>query len=267
MTLRTVDDALAVLEALAETGDPQSLGRICDRLGFSRPHGHRLLASLKARHYVTQDPDTRLYAFGPACAQMVGQARRSADLILGCSDALHMVWEVTGETAYLAVLDGDQAIVVNRLEGRKPVVATSSLGRVMPLHAVSAGKVLLASLEDPQIERLLEKGLPTFTAKTPQNPEEIWASIRRIRLQGYAINRDGWRDGASGVAAPVRWGKEGRTAAALAVCVPDVRFRSLAGELTARVLEAAGVASNRLAAFEPASPHRVRVRTGEEREA
>lgn len=267
MTLRTVDDALAVLEALAETGDPQSLGRICDRLGFSRPHGHRLLASLKARHYVTQDPDTHLYAFGPGCAQMVGQARRSADLIKACSDSLHMVWEATGETAYLAVREGEQAIVVNRLEGRKPVVATSSLGRVLPLHAVSAGKVLLASLPDAHIERLLQRGLPTFTAKTPQNPQEIWASVRRIRLQGYAINRDGWRDGASGVAAPVRWGQGGSTAAALAVCVPDVRFRSLAGELTARVLEAAALASNHLAAFEPASPRRAPVRTGEEREA
>ena len=69
------------------------------------------------------------------------------------------------------------------------------------------------------------------------------------------MNRDGYRDGVSGVAAPVRWTPAGPPALAIAVCVPSVRFGRAARALRDAVVEAGARASRALeAAADGAGP-------------
>jgi DNA-binding IclR family transcriptional regulator len=247
--LQTADDTLRVLEYLAESGRPRSLAAISHELNLTKARAYRILSTLKLRDYVLQDPFTRQYAFGPACARIVRQGQNSVSLVMACAEALRWLWEETGETAYFAVYQAGQAVVVDKIDSPKPLLAASALGRLLPLHAVSAGKALLASRPDYEVRKLIGDGAQNFTAGTRTEPSELWEEIRWIRAQGYAVNRQGWRDGVSGVAAPVRWGRAGTTVAAMAVCVPEVRFQDAQPRLTHCVTKAAMMASAALAPY------------------
>lgn len=244
--LRTADDALAILEYLAQAPGPQPLTRISRELRTSKARAYRLLSTLKSRGYVSRDQDTAQYSFGSACARLAGRARLGTSLTTVCTPALRALWRQTQETVYLAVLENDHAVVVEKFNSLHPVVATSSLGKILPLHAVSAGKVLLAGLRDNAIDRLLLDGLLAFTPATPTDPEDLWSEIRKIRRQGFAINRESFRDGVSGVAAPVRWSMSGPVAAAIAVCLPTSRLRAGFASVRTSVIEAARSASTAL---------------------
>jgi len=242
-TLQTIDDALSVLEYLANAVSAQPLSRISRDLRMSKPRTHRVLATLVARGYASRDPVTSQYGFGAMSSSLVAQARAGVSLSQACAPALRRLWETTRETCYLAVLESDCAIVVDKLDSRLPVIATTILGRAMPLHAVSAGKVLLASRPDHEVEALIPRSLAAFPQAQPTTRERIWADVLRTRTQGYAENVGGFREGVGGYAAPVRWSENGRIAAAIAICMPAARFRSLPKEMRAAVLDAAREAS------------------------
>ncbi len=246
MPLQTVDDALTLMEYLARTGTFHSLSAICRDRDLSKARAYRLLATLKTRDYVVQDPYSRQYGFGPACARLVGDARQGVTVTAACADATRWLWSETEETTYLAVFEAGQAVVIDKLDSPKPVVATSALGRVLPLHTVSAGKVLLASRPDSEIENLITSLTASHIGKNATFSHRLWADIQKVRRERYAVNREGFRDGVSGVAAPVRWGQDGSVVAAMAVCVPEVRFSDSMAHLRMAVLKAADMASHSL---------------------
>lgn len=247
-TLQTADAALAVLEHLASARRPQGLAEISRSLAISKPKAHRILRTLRARGYATQDADTAQYGFGLACARLAAQAAVEVDVKLLCAPALRWLWESTQETAYLAARAGSEGVVVEKMDGPQPVVATCALGRPLPLHATSAGKVLLAELSDGEVDQLLSTGPTRYTASTTTDPDLLRDEIAQVRREGHATDREGFRDGVSGVAAPVRWSPGGPAALAIGVCVPSSRFGRGAPALQEAVTEAGAGATRALEA-------------------
>ncbi|MFH5823844.1 IclR family transcriptional regulator [Georgenia sp. AZ-5] len=247
-TLKSVDQALAVLEQLAAAPEPQTLTSLSRQFGVSKATMHRLLTTLRARGYVVQDPITARYGFGPAPSRLAQQAGAAACLTEACWPAMRWLWRKTEETVLLAVREGDKAVVVEKLDSPHPVLATYSLGRLMPMHAVSTGMVLLAHLPDAEIREIITAGLARYTSHTPTSPEAVWEAIRSVRRKGYAINRERLREGVCGVAAPVRGNDPRRpVSAAIAVCVPSSRFEPQADALCEAVVVAAARASEAVA--------------------
>ena len=114
----------------------------------------------------------------------------------------------------------------------------------MPLHTVSTGMALLAYHPDDEIREILSSSsLSRYTVHSPTSVDDVWRDIRSTRAKGYSINRELFRDGASGVAAPVRGRDPRRPAAAIAVCVPSSRFEPQVDALCESVVAAADRAS------------------------
>lgn len=247
-SLQTVDQALVLLEHLARSSTPCTLTTLAREQGTSKARMHRLLAALKARGFVSQDEETHRYSFGPACTRIAELWRQGVSASEVCLPIARALWERTEETILLAVYQDGQAVVIEKLDSPRPVLARSLLGAVMPLHAVSTGKVLLASRPDAEIERLIGTGLPSYTRSTCTDPKKLWAEIRRIRRLGFAVNCEGYRPGVSGVAAPVRWSPTGAVAAALGICLPSSRFAADFIALRDQVIEAGARASELLGA-------------------
>ena len=61
MTVNAVDRCLVLLETLAEAGDGMPLGVLAERIAMPKSATHRLLATLSARGWVTQDPASQNY--------------------------------------------------------------------------------------------------------------------------------------------------------------------------------------------------------------
>lgn len=247
-SLKTTTDALAVLEYLATSPGPESLTRLSQVHQMSKSRMYRLLSTLKLRGFVVQDPDSARYSFGSACARLVMQARTGKSLTASCLPALRALWAATRETVELAVMESNHAVVIEKLDSPRPVLASPPLGLIMPLHAVSTGKVLLAGRSEAEILRIISGTLTKFTPATTTEPDDVLAESRRIARQGYAVNREGFQPGVCGVAAPVTFGVGGPVAAAIGACVPASRFRADYQFLRSEVIKAARQASLALSA-------------------
>ena len=74
------------------------------------------------------------------------------------------------------------------------------------------------------------------TPRTIVRPEEFELELERIRLRGYAVDEEEFREGVSCVAAPVIEG--GNAVAAYSISAPAERFGRRRAELTKCALEA-----------------------------
>jgi DNA-binding IclR family transcriptional regulator len=247
-TLKSVHHALAVMEYLAGASDPQSLTALSNEFGLPKATMHRLLATLRDRGYVVQDPVTARYGFGLTASRLAHQAGAGEGLTDACWPAMRWLWKRTHETVLLAVRDGDTAVIIEKIDSDRPLVATYSLGRLMPLHAVSSGLALLSGFPNAEIREILaDTDLTSCTSHSRTTVEAVWYDIRSARLKGYAVNRERFRDGVCGVAAPVFGLDRRRPSAALALCVPALRFEPQLDSMSELVVAAADRASEALA--------------------
>lgn len=96
-------------------------------------------------------------------------------------------------------------------------------GTRRPLHALAAGKVLLAWMPpEEQARYFAEVDRERFTPATRVSEAELRADFARICIEGLSVAREEATPGICGTAVPV-W-IEGQIAGALSVAVPAVRF-------------------------------------------
>lgn len=120
----------------------------------------------------------------------------------------------------LGVLEGREVLFVERLSAHEAVINLTEVAGRLPLHASSAGLVLLAHAPTELQERILDEPLRRFTAATITSPEQLRATLAEIRRVGHIHTPGHIRDAAAGVAVPVR-GPGQRPVAALSVVVPN----------------------------------------------
>jgi len=111
---------------------------------------------------------------------------------------------------------------------------------------VAGGKVLLASLPEREILRLVRRGLDHFTDRTITELEPLLEELARVRRRGYATAFGEFDAGLNAVAAPVHDAR-GQVIAAVDVWGPAFRVTPRrVPELVQQVREAAGAVSVRL---------------------
>lgn len=218
-----LERALDILELLARTGRPVGLTDIATSVGGPKATVHRLLATLQARGYVTQEAHGSLYSAGVRCFELGSLWAQNLDLRAIAGPQLRALNEDTGETVHLAIYDHGDVVYVDKLESRHPVVATSHLGRRCPATCVATGRVLLAFQPAAEIRSVLATPIPSYTEHTVTEPGALAELLAEVRRNGYGVNHESYRVGVGGVAAPVR-DHTGAAIASVGLCLPEQRF-------------------------------------------
>lgn len=144
-SVQSVDRAVSVLEILAKLGEA-GVTEISEELGVHKSTAFRILGVLENRGLVEQERDRGKYYLGAGVLRLVGAAAIRLDISQEGQPVCRALAEDTGETANIAVLDGDAAVNIMQARGSAAVTAYNWLGRRTPLHATASGKVLLAHL-------------------------------------------------------------------------------------------------------------------------
>jgi DNA-binding IclR family transcriptional regulator len=148
-----LDKAVHVLGALAE--GPKSLGELVTATGLPRATTHRLAVALQVHDLVRRDNDGR-YALGFGLATLGRAALDSAPLAELARPALARLRDETEESAQLYVRDGDHRVCIESLESPHGLRTIVAVGAALPLHAGSAGRVLLGLGEDDSHDGWIE---------------------------------------------------------------------------------------------------------------
>lgn len=207
-----------MLEAFEEGRLEWGITELASELRVSKATIYRVLATFERRGYVVQNPENRNYRLGPGLRKISQSAVSSLmDLSVEARPFMEDLRNRTKETVHLAVLDGDEAVYVAKLEGLRPVQVVSSIGDRCPACCVSTGKVLLAYAGSDYVERMVVPNLVRYTVHSHGTLESLSKELARVREKGCAVNRGEWRTELSGVAAPVLDGAR-RVVAAIGIC-------------------------------------------------
>ncbi len=128
------------------------------------------------------------------------------------------LYEATHENVQLAVLDGIDALYIERIRGPRSVPIVSRVGGRLPLHATGVGKALLAFAEPSFIEDVIARGLQRLTPFTVTQGDDLRRGLADIRRLGYAVTREEMTLGTLSVAAPIR-GPEDEVVGAISLVV------------------------------------------------
>ncbi|WP_442937781.1 IclR family transcriptional regulator [Nonomuraea sp. SBT364] len=245
--MQSVERALDVLEALAEHGGEAGLSEIAARTGL--PYGtiHRLLQTLLARGYVRQESDRR-YALGGGLVRLGGVAESM--VAVWAQPYLTRLVELSGETANLAVLEGDFIVYVAQVPSPRRLRMFAEVGRRVLPHSTAVGKVLLAWRAGGDAVTVFERtGMPRRTPNTITDIQSMLAELGLVRSRGYAMDLGEEELGVHCLAVPVLDGE--RVVAAMSVSGPAERIGALDRSELAEGMR--GIASDFAAELSPAA--------------
>ncbi|HEV2783175.1 MAG TPA: IclR family transcriptional regulator [Actinophytocola sp.] len=241
-----VDKTLGVLEALA---DHSRIADIAAASGLPKPTVHRILQTLVRRGFALTDGRGQ-YAGGPRILSLAGRFLQRLDLTDRVHPILRELQERTEWTVHLALLSGDEAVYVVKLEGAKPYHLASRVGMSLRLHCTSIGKAILAAMPDDEVRALLRRaGMPARTPHTLTDEDLLLKDLAGVRRRGYAEDHEENEAGVCAVGAAV-FDHTGRvaggvSAAALVHLADEKGWAAARGNLVRR---AAGEVSQALGA-------------------
>jgi IclR family KDG regulon transcriptional repressor len=204
---------------------PKELGvsDLSRRLGLSKGAVHKLLSTLESEGLILQNPATRQYALGYTLLELGNKVLKNHNLVEFAKRYLQELADITKELACLCIIDGTDAIYVDRIDSPHPIRFNVEVYRRFPLYATSASRVILAHRPDEFIDRVLSDEIKTFTPYSLKKPEEIKERLEAIRRNGYEVSTNLRNVGVTGIAAPIR-DASGQVIASISLIGPTDRM-------------------------------------------
>jgi IclR family acetate operon transcriptional repressor len=220
--IRSVQRALALVDAIAAAGGEATLSELALRTGLNISTCHHLLSTLITCGYAAKVPGKKLYALGTRLVQL-SHTSLHADLPRRGESFLDRIGGSTGETVHLAAVQGHAIVTLAVKEARHAVrVGAAEIGRLEAPHATSVGKAILAWLPVNQIERICAGRMQRFTDRTVTEMPQLLERLREVRREGYAVDREEYQSGVISLAAPIR-NRAGAVIGAISVSMPKMR--------------------------------------------
>ncbi|MCX2924483.1 IclR family transcriptional regulator [Streptomyces sp. NEAU-W12] len=230
--VQSLERAFDLLERMADAGGEVGLSELSASSGLPLPTIHRLMRTLVTCGYVRQQPNRR-YALGPRLIRL----GESSSRLLGTWARPHLarLVEETGETANMALLDGDEVVYVAQAPSKHSVRMFTEVGRRVLPHSTGVGKALLAGFPPQEVRALLARtGMPAATDRTITTPEGFLAALEEVRRRGYAVDDNEQEIGVRCLAVSVPGSP---TPAALSISGPAGRVTKAATERIVPVLQ------------------------------
>jgi DNA-binding IclR family transcriptional regulator len=214
--------ALRVLEFIAEQGGTVTVAGVAQDIGADRSTAYRMLMTLMDAGYVARDTGGTNYSLAHKVVWLARSLLSQRDSSALIEAALRELAERTGETVHYSVLQGDAAVLSHKVKGRQRVNVDTTIGERSPLHATSAGKVLLAFGDPALLDTTIAAGLPKRARNTITEAGKLRAELERVRREGFAFDLFEFADDMRCVAAPV-FGPDGLDGA-ISFSGPDSRY-------------------------------------------
>ena len=219
-----LEKALLVLEQLTVSERPLGLAALAESVALPKQTVPRILQQLVSAQLILRAPQKDRYVVGPALTRLSVQALSSVNIGLPIRRVLSALAAESGETCNVGVLDKDEVVYIERVEGPSPLRLQLDVGSRVPIHCTAIGKLLMAHQHKNIRNRFLKAcPLEKFTEKTLTDAGALEAEFAKIRSDGYSCNDQEFVHGLTAMAVPIRDGSN-KPLAAVAVHAPSSRM-------------------------------------------
>jgi DNA-binding IclR family transcriptional regulator len=181
----------------------------------------RLVKTFERKGFLQSSEDSYEYQLGSGIWELTGTVFGKRErLVEKASPYLRDLNKATGLLVSLRVLENEQMVILDKVEGNDPVKVIFPVGTHQPLNHGAPGKLLLAYHYPPgstQFNDLISRGkVSRLTDRTLVDRRRLQEDLNKIRRLGYAASDGEAIRGTIGIAAPV-WNGTSQVEAALAL--------------------------------------------------
>jgi DNA-binding IclR family transcriptional regulator len=196
------------------------VGELASRTALPKGQISKILSTFRQHQILSQDPATRRYSVGSRAFALGSRFVNYHPLARDALVVMRQVVEQTGHSARLSVMDGDRVIYLLQSEGRLLADTGWRVGMFLPIHATTAGKVILAFLSRARVEQLLgDAVLVPFTPNTITDKAKLLRNLAEIRRVGYGISQGETTPGLGTIGVPI-FGPDNQIKAVLGMVFP-----------------------------------------------
>ena len=223
--VRSVGRALKIMEYIAKNENQVSLTEMSIDLDMSKSTVHGLLYTLMQCGYVKQESEKGKYSLDLKLFVLGQIVRDSLDIKEISSKYTKELLDRFGETVQLGIFSGGDVIYLDKLQGHHTIGTLSKIGARLPSYCTGLGKVLLSSLSQDEIKKLIkEEDMKPFTKNTLTSYEALFSELKSVQERGYAVDWEEIEIGLRCVAGPI-YDSSGKVVAAVSISGPTARIQ------------------------------------------
>lgn len=213
--VQSLERGLAVIRCFAADTPELTLSDVARKTGLTRAAARRFLLTLVDLGYVRTDG--KFFSLTARVLELGYAYLSGLSLPEIAMPHLEALSAEVRESSSVSVLDGPDIVYVARVPVSRIMTVAINLGTRFPAYATSMGHVLLAGLDDTQLQSYVDTvRLEPLTPHTITSPTMLRTELAAVRRQGWAMVDQELEAGLRSVAAPIR-DRTGRVVAAVNV--------------------------------------------------
>ena len=206
---------LSVIRAFGAERPRQTLAQVADATGLARATTRRFLHTLVDLGYAGTDGSE--FWLTPRILELGYSYLSSLSLPDIAQPRLEQLSARVGESSSMSVLEGSDIVYVSRVPVRRIMTVSITLGTRFPAYATSMGRVLLADLDDADLDAYFAATrVERLAPRSLDSAKDLRRELKQVRAQGWALVDQELEPGLRSLAAPIR-NTDGRTVAAINV--------------------------------------------------
>ncbi len=194
---------LRIINVFRRDARSMTLSQIAKEVELPRATVRRSLLTLAHLGYVREEG--RMFTLTPHILQLATAylgSSPAATILQPCCERLAAEY---GDTFSVAALDDDSAVMIAYAAPRRMYLDAPGIGLRLPAYCSAVGRVLLAGLEAPQLERYLKQLRPqAITPRTVTDQTQLRKIVSKVKADGFALAEEEVEVGFRSLAVPVR---------------------------------------------------------------
>jgi IclR family acetate operon transcriptional repressor len=200
-----------------------SLAQLASQTKVPKSTMFRILHTLHQHQIILEDNERKMFTLGMRVLGWGHAALERIDYKAIAHPHLVKLAEETRESFYLALLDQDEVILVDRVDTPEVWKMVTRLGQRSPFHCTATGLVIAGGMSDQAIDEMIDRhGLRRFTPKTIINETRLKRRLKEVNRLGYAVADGEYKPDLCAVAVPI-WDHTGAVVASLMTAVQSAR--------------------------------------------
>jgi DNA-binding IclR family transcriptional regulator len=214
---QSIHRAVALIRAVGRHNDHGApLSLIARETGLHVATAHRVLSVLTAEGFISCHPGSKLYQLGIDLHLLAGSALQFGIRNL-LRSALEKIADKTGDTVFLLIRSGNDALCIDRVEGKSPIrTVPVDVGARRPLGIGAGSMALMAFLPLDQVELIIAANTPRYPQFKKITHKDIRSLAETSRAAGYVVSVGLFHDEVTSIGIPIQ-NKNGNLVAAITV--------------------------------------------------
>ncbi len=204
-TVNSVIKAMQILNCFTPAVPMLSLAQISKKLDIPKSTALNLIKTLESGGLILRAKDSSFYQLGYKNMELGYRTLMGLSILPYAIPIMEELQEKTGEIIYLTSHLNGLVFYLQCIYPSRPKVSYSVMGKTLPMHCTGCGKAMLTYLEQPTIDKIIEKyGLAMVTPHTITDPERLFQELEINRKRGYAVDNQEETLGVKCVAVAIR---------------------------------------------------------------